>query len=64
MSEEYVPYISLDPLNDPKSFTFRLKVIVLFQYKFYFPSCFQTVNVIKISENFYNYFFLSTKYFK
>ncbi len=22
----YVPYVSLDPLNDPKSFTFRLKV--------------------------------------
>ena len=24
---EYVPYVSLDPLNDPKSFTFRQKVI-------------------------------------
>ena len=24
--EPYVPYVSLDPLNDPKSFTFRLKV--------------------------------------
>ena len=22
----YVPYVSLDPLNDPKSFTFRIKV--------------------------------------
>ena len=25
--EEYVPYVSLDHLNDPKSFTFRQKVI-------------------------------------
>ena len=25
-SEDYVPYVSLDPLNDPKSFTFRIKV--------------------------------------
>ena len=24
--EGYVPYASLDPLNDPKSFTFRIKV--------------------------------------
>ena len=24
--ENYVPYTSLDPLNDPKSFTFRIKV--------------------------------------
>ena len=24
--EGYVPYVSLDPLNDPKSFTFRIKV--------------------------------------
>ena len=24
--EPYVPYVSLDPLNDPKSFTFRIKV--------------------------------------
>ena len=24
--EDYVPYISLDPLNDPQSFTFRIKV--------------------------------------
>ncbi len=22
----YVPYVSLDPQNDPKSFTFRIKV--------------------------------------
>ena len=25
--ENYVPYTSLDPLNDPKSFTFRIKVL-------------------------------------
>ena len=24
--DDYVPYISLDPLNDPQSFTFRIKV--------------------------------------
>jgi len=24
--EGYVPYVSQDPLNDPKSFTFRIKV--------------------------------------
>ena len=24
--EDYVPYVSMDPLHDPKSFTFRLKV--------------------------------------
>jgi hypothetical protein len=24
--QDYEPYISLDPLNDPKSFTFRIKV--------------------------------------
>ena len=26
--ENYVPYTSLDPLNDPKSFTFRIKVLL------------------------------------
>ena len=26
-SEEYVPYVSMDPLHDPKSFTYRQKVI-------------------------------------
>ena len=25
--DPYVPYVSLDPLNDPKSFTFRIKVL-------------------------------------
>ena len=25
--DQYVPYVSLDPLNDPKSFTFRIKVL-------------------------------------
>jgi hypothetical protein len=24
--DDYVPYVSLDPLKDPKSFTFRIKV--------------------------------------
>ena len=24
--EDYVPYVSQDPLNDPKSFIFRIKV--------------------------------------
>jgi len=24
--DDYVPYVSLDPLNDPQSFTFRIKV--------------------------------------
>ena len=27
VGEDYVPYVSLDPLNDPKSFTYRIKVI-------------------------------------
>ena len=26
--EDYVPYVSQDPLNDPKSFTFRIKVYI------------------------------------
>ena len=26
--EDYVPYVSQDPLNDPKSFIFRIKVFI------------------------------------
>ena len=32
--EGYVPYVSQDPLSDPKSFTFRIKVYtVVFRFK-------------------------------
>ena len=32
--EDYVPYVSQDPLSDPKSFTFRIKVYtVVFRFK-------------------------------
>jgi hypothetical protein len=33
---DYVPYVSLDPLKDPKSFTFRIKVKsadLIFEFK-------------------------------
>ena len=30
--DPYVPYVSLDPLNDPKSFTFRIKVCVCVEF--------------------------------
>ena len=35
--EDYVPYVSQDPLSDPKSFTFRIKVYtVVIRFKQYF----------------------------
>ena len=33
--EEYIPYVSLDPLNDPKSFTFKQKVYCVWTFDFY-----------------------------